>query len=397
VRGFKASPFAPTVCPVSTSRYLRRMKLLLDAKVAADAGLSVAGLESVLRLFEEQLARGLHPGAALTVRKAGHIVLEAYGGKADEESGRAVDEDTLFLIFSATKPLLAVAIHMLVERGKLSLDQPIADIWPGFAQRGKEKVTVRHVLCHRGGFPIGPAWLTWQSWRDRDQVVRAMEERTARWEPGTQIGYHPLNFGWVLGEVLQRVDGRSPGRFIAEELVSPLGLRNTWLGLPSEQHPRVARLKDAGANLDFIEDFNRPEVHATECGAATGITTANDLSRFYSMLVAGGRAGGQRLLQPSTIAEAVAPASESDHDLTMGVPVRWALGFGLARPISPFGERSDPRTFGHSGQGSSIGWGDPTRDLSVAYITNGVRESSSNLARMSRMADAILAAVPQNR
>lgn len=371
------------------------MKSHLDAEAASTAGLSVPGLESVLRLFEEQLAQGLHPGAALTVRRGGHIVLEAYGGTSDREGQRPVDENTLFLIFSATKPLLAVAIHMLAERGRLSLDEPIARVWPGFAQNGKEHVTIRHVLCHRGGFPVGPAWLTWESWRDREQIVRAMEERSARWEPGTQIGYHPLNFGWVLGEVLERVDGRSPGRFIAEELVTPLGLSNTWLGLPSEEHPRVARLKDAGANLDFIEDFNRPEVHATECGAATGITTANDLSRFYSMLVAGGEAGGQQLLQPSTIAEAIAPASETDHDLTMGVPVRWALGFGLARPVSPFGKHSDPRTFGHSGQGSSIGWGDPTRDLAVAYITNGVRESSSNLTRMSRMADAILAAVPQ--
>ncbi len=371
----------------------------MDSTVDRDAALAtrtdIASLEKVADLFAEQLQQELHPGACLTVRRAGRIVLEASGGTMHPgEPGPEVSPETLFLIFSATKPLTATAIHLLIERGQLDLEARIAEYWPGFAQNGKDSVTLRHVLTHQGGFPFGPKWLTWEHWRTRDEIVRGMESRRPAWEPGTETGYHPLNFGWVLGELVHRVDGRPLGQFLADEVFDPLGLANTWVGLPLEHHGRVARLIDLSETHEYIADFNRPEVHATACGAATGITTTRDLSHFYSMLVQGGEIDGVRILRPETVARATAVAVATPKDHTLRVPVNWALGFHVGGNPSPFGTKTSPVTFGHTGQGCTIGWGDPTRDLAVAYFTNGVQESVANFLRNSRMSDAILSAAP---
>lgn len=370
------------------------MDFRIDREAALETGIDPARLDRVADLFRGQLLEErLHPGASLTIRKHGRIILEAWGGSmrpgADEP---VVTPETLFLIFSATKPLTATAIHMLVERGQLDIEAPVADYWPGFAKNGKDAVTVRHVLTHQGGFPTGPGWLTWEHWRTREKIVRAMEERPLRWEPGAQTGYHALNFGWVLGELVHRIDGRSLGTFLTEEVFRPLDLRDSWLGLPRDEHPRVARLIDLSKNHQYIPDFNRPEVHAAECGAATGITTTRDLSRFYSMLVAGGEIDGVNLLKHETVTGATAVAVSTERDSTLGVPMNWGLGFLVARDPSPYGAKANARTFGHTGQGCTVGWGDPTRGLAVAYFTNGVQESVANFLRNSRMSDAILEA-----
>lgn len=370
------------------------MAILVDVRrdAARALGVDADALDRVGEIFASQIESGLHPGAQLAVRRRGEIILEASGGRArDDADAPPVTPETLFLVFSATKPLTACAIHMLAERGRLDLDSPIARWWPGFGTRGKERATIAHVLSHQGGFPIGPAWLSWDRWNDRDAVARAMEERPARWEPGTDVGYHPLNFGWVLGELVRRVDGRSLGRFLAEEVFGPLGLSDTWLGLPAAQFARVAHHIDLSGESPFVADFNRPEVHATEAGAATGITTTRDLTRFYTMLQRGGELDGVRLLRPETIARAVHPVVDGARDRTLDVPVRWALGFSLGGPLSSFGRHSSPRTFGHSGHGSTTAWADPERELAVAFFTNGVRASVDNYLRMTRICDAILA------
>ena len=377
------------------ARYTAEVDSTIDQTAAAATGTDPAGLEKVVALFRAQLEQGLHPGASLSVRREGRIVLEAWGGSMQPGAAEpAVTADALFLIFSATKPLTSTAIQILVEREQVDLDAPVARYWPGFAANGKEGVTLRHVLSHQGGFPVGPGWLTWEHWRDRSAIVRAMEERRLRWEPGTDVGYHPLNYGWVLGEILHRVDGRSLGRFLKGEVFEPLGLNDTWLGLPAGQHERVARLIDLSGNHDYIPDFNRPEVHATECGAATGVTTTRDLSRFYTMLVNGGELDGVRILKPESVARATGVTVETQKDRTLQVPIRWGLGFHVGGDPSPFGTKRSPVTFGHTGQGCTIGWGDPTRDLAVAYFTNGVQESVANFMRNSRMSDAILDAAP---
>jgi len=369
------------------------MAARIDRDAARDTGTDPDGLENVAGVFASLLANATHPGAQLTVRRGGRILLQAAGGTARPGAdGPAVTDRTLFLIFSATKPITALAIHMLAERGRLDLDAPVARYWPEFAQGGKEGATVTHVLSHQGGLPVGPKWLTWEKWCDLDAVARAMAERPARWVPGTDVGYHPLNYGWILGELVRRVDGRTLGRFVADEIAGPLGLADTFIGLPAARDHEVAHHVDLSGEYDFVADFNRPEVHASECGAATGISTTADLTRFYAMLLAGGRLDGVRVVREETVARATALVVDTALDRTLQVPVRWAAGFRLGGPTSPFGRRSSLRTFGYSGHGSSIGWADPELDLAVAFFTNGVQSSLVNYMRMTRVSDAILAA-----
>jgi len=369
------------------------MEARIDADAARETGTDPAGLENVASVFRTLLENGTHPGAQLTVRRAGQVLLQAAGGTARPGAdGLAVGDGTLFVMFSATKPITALAIHLLAERGLLALDAPVARYWPEFAQGGKQAATVLHVLSHQGGLPIGPKWLTWETWRDLDAVARAMAERVARWEPGTDVGYHPLNYGWVLGELVRRVDGRTLGRFVADEIADPLGLADTYIGLPAAREHEVAHHVDLSGENTFVADFNRPEVHATECGAATGISTTRDLTRFYAMLLGGGAIDGVRIVKPETVARATALAVDTACDRTLQVPVRWAPGFRLGGPTSPFGRRSSLATFGYSGHGSSIGWADPELDLAVAFFTNGVQSSLVNYMRMTRVSDAILAA-----
>jgi CubicO group peptidase (beta-lactamase class C family) len=369
------------------------MDAQIDRDAARDCATDPAALEALVELFGSLLENGTHPGAQLTVRRHGRVLVQAAGGTARPgEPGPAVTLRTLFLMFSATKPLTGLAIHMLAERGKLELDAPIARYWPGFARGGKESATVAHVLSHQGGLPIGPKWLTWDQWADLDRVARAMEERDARWVPGEDVGYHPLNYGWILGELVRRVDGRSLGRFVADEITGPLGLADTYIGLPPERDAEVAHHVDLSGENAFIRDFNRPEVHAAQCGAATGISTTTDMTRFYAMLLGGGAIDGVRLVRPETVARATGVVVDMKRDRTLQVPVRWALGFHLGGPSSAFGRRSSAQTFGHSGHGSTTAWADPELDLAVAFFTNGVQTSIVNYMRMTRVSDAVLAA-----
>lgn len=369
------------------------VRIDIQRDAALRHGVDLDGLARVGEIFGRQLESGLHPGAQLTVRRHGEVVLEASGGSARPgEAGPEVTADTLFLVFSATKPLTAMAVHLLAERGAIDIEAPVARYWPEFGCLGKESATLAHVLSHQGGFPLGPKWLTWDRWREPEAIARAMVERRALWEPGSDVGYHPLNFGWVLGEVVRRVEGRSLGRFLRDEILAPIGMRDTWLGLPLELHERVAHHVDHSGELAFVADFNRPEVHAAEVPAASGITTTRDLSRFYACLVAGGEIEGRRVFRPETIARATRAVVDGARDRTLAVPMRWALGFHLGGPVSAFGRRSSPSAFGHTGQGSTTAWGEPELGLAIAYFTNGVRASIDNYLRMTRINDAILAA-----
>ena len=348
------------------------------------------GLDRVEALFQEQIDQGTHPGSALAVYRHGKPVLDLFGGEADAEAGLPVNSDTMFILYSSTKPIAAVCIHILWERGKLGWDDPVAEHWPGFAKNGKGDVTIRHVLTHQGGFPETPPELTWDKWHDWNNVVQAMEDIRPDYPAGKVLAYHPRNFGWVLGELVARIDGRSFQQFLREEVTERLEMNDFYVGLPADLESRVSK-EHATDDCDHpyqVSMYNKPEVHQAVHPAGGGIATARDLARFFAMMEGGGTLDGVKILEPETVAE-VTTLQVEGMDLTNERTTKRSLGLSLGDPRMGTSLTEDLRTFGHGGAGTSVGWADPDSGLAMAYITNGYREDGSNLPRLAAMSQAV--------
>lgn len=351
-------------------------------------GLTAAGRDHIEAVARSHLARGWHHGAQLALYRDGQPVLDLALG---EGIGRRM------LWFSATKPVTAVAVLMLAERGVLDLDTPLATLWPEFAQGGKEACTVRHVLTHRGGFPVFPPDFDWARIDDWAAVTTATAALPAAWPPGTAVGYHPVTYGFALGEVIRRVDGRSPAAFLRDEIFAPLGM-DASLGVPDGEFDRVA-LPVAMSEVTFtdpqgverrtseiVRRFRLPATLRGQLPAANGIGTAEALARFYAALVAGGAFGDARLLDRHTVAEATSEQVSAAIDRTTGLPSSYGLGFLTGGAFSPFDE---PGVFGHSGQQCAIAWGDPARGVACAYLTDGLHDPYVVQVRTEEMVWAV--------
>ncbi len=357
-------------------------------------------LGEVEALFHGQLDRKLHPGAALAVYRHGRLVLDVYGGLADRETGKPVDADTMFILYSSTKPLAAACLHILWERGRFRWDDPVAEYWPEFAKNGKDGVTIRHILTHQAGFPETPWSLTWNKWQDWDFVVQTMENIVPEYAPGEVMAYHPRNFGWIIGELVRRIDGRPFNHFLRDEITNPLGMTDAYVGLPPELEPRVSRvhaMEDCDRPVS-IPAYNEPAVHQAVHPAGGGITTARDLARFYAMLGNGGEMDGVRILKAETVAEVTALQIEG-MDMSLGQRKARSLGLVIDDPRMGVGSDADDSegyspsgdcpTFGHGGQATSVGWADPCLGLAVAYITNGARSEDTNVPRLAAISRAV--------
>jgi CubicO group peptidase (beta-lactamase class C family) len=326
-------------------------------------------------------------GASVCVTFEGDVVVDLWGG--------SFAEDTLVVTFSCTKGATALCAHLLAARGELDLDGPVAEVWPEFAAHGKEQATVRMMLDHSVGVPVFRGPVADDELYDWDRVVARLEAEEPFWEPGARHGYHMVNFGWTVGELVRRVSGRSLGTFFREELAEPLGL-DFWIGLPEELEPRVAPIVPyvrshgeplnkfattllnnptsipALAMANTLSAFrpNRRECHAAEIGGGGGIGNARALAGLYAPLAVGGgdlftREHVERMRRISTA---------GNDDATLRIPTRFGLGFMVSMdnrhvPTADsvlLGEHA----FGHVGMGGSIGFADPSLGLSLGYAMN---------------------------
>lgn len=357
-------------------------------------------------------------GAAVSVWREGRKVVDLWGGEADRRTGRAYDEDTLQLVFSTSKGVTAIAANLLAQRGQLDLDAPVAQYWPEFAQAGKEDIPVRWLLCHRAGLPWIDGDMTIEQALDWDQVIEAIEAQSPVWAPGSQHGYHATTFGWLVGEVVRRVDGRRLGTFVREELSEPLGL-DLWIGLPADQHHRVAPLEvidlPTDPTLAEIVDqflgaesmlgrslfapggawrqegfgsFNRPDVWAAEIPAANCITDARSLAKLYAACVSevpGPDGAPHRLFTDSTVAAAIERQTEGVDHVIMGMDMQYGLGFNLPGDLLKLGGH---RSFGHYGAGGSVGFADPDAQVGFGYVMNKMFLGLTGDPRTSNLIDA---------
>ncbi|HEY2312212.1 MAG TPA: serine hydrolase domain-containing protein [Streptosporangiaceae bacterium] len=355
-----------------------------------DPGDRTASLASAIRLIRE---RG--SPAQICVIARGQVVLD---------QAFSCEPDGLFFLFSASKPLVALAVHVLAEREALSLDDPVARYWPAFGQRGKGGITIRHVLQHRGGLPVARTMaqdaLAMTDW---DASVRAIERATARYPPGRVPAYHVLSFGFILGEVVRRATGASVRDFVHAEILEPLGLRDTYLGLPSELWPRHVPVRGRGAaELATQLMINRRATRQAVIPAASVSATARDLARLYQALLNGGELDGARVLRPETISQATTPSSDGETDRYLRLPVRWSEGFQLGgeRHASvrlgggpgPMGALASRSAFGHNGSYVCMGWADPARQVAVGYVTSLLVSRAAGAEHMAAVSDAILVA-----
>jgi CubicO group peptidase (beta-lactamase class C family) len=349
-----------------------------------DLGLEPAGVERVVDLVE---ARGAT--AQLCVLRHGRVVLDRSFG---------CFPDSLFLIYSASKPFPALLVHLLAERGRLSLDDPVATHWPEFGGRGKDGVTIRHVLQHRAGIPVAGSMLsTLLRLTDWEASVRLVERSRPRWPPGAVPAYHFLDYGVILGELVRRVAGQPVAGFLRAELLDPFGLADTFLGLPDTEWRRHVDARPAGGVPELVNGliFNRRAVRQAVIPSAGISATARDLARFYQMVLREGELDGVRVLAAATVLEARRPSSD-EVDRFIKRRVRWAQGFHLGGPVdgrdvaASMGMRSSREAFGHNGNMCCSAWADPTRDLAFVYLSNLLLSVDQGIRHHGQVADAML-------
>lgn len=380
-------------------------------------GLVEPGWEPVRSAFEENFELGEEVGASAAVYHRGHKVVDIWGGTFDATGQRPYDDSTLQLMFSTTKGLVAIAVAMCVERGLLDYHEKVATYWPEFAAKGKGDATVAQLLSHQCGLIAPDGEVTLSDALDWKTITAMLADTAPDWPIGSGHGYHALTYGWLAGELIRRTDGRSPGQFLADEIVAPLGI-DLWIGLPESLEPRVSpiiarplnQVSDDPAVQAMLEMFlgpdtrggralflngafavndvfNQREVHAAEVPAANGIGTAAALAKVYAATLT--TVDGVRLLTDETRDRAratITPAGEPDLCLVM--PTTFGMGFMTHGMFTPY---SGPGSFGHSGAGGSNAFAQPERQLAVAYLMNKMAANLAADARAQRISDAAAA------
>jgi len=359
---------------------------------------SEQALSEIGHLFHEQIAPlRLHPGASLAVYAGGKLILDLQAGWADTQRAVPVDSETLFPLFSGTKPLVAVALLQHIERGDIRLEDPVAHYWPEFGQKGKEQVTVCHLLTHRGGFPETPPELPPASWGDPNAVREAIAAMPLAFAPGSATAYHFLTQHWVCAELVRMLDGREIADYLRDEITGPLAMRDTYLGLPPDLERRMVRLHATDGSNDWginsLRDMQDFPMHRLAIPGASGVSTARDMARFYAALAGGGELDGVRILAEATVERMQQIEVEDEIDLTFDIPVRRGLGIelgGIGEPRRQWpGATSTTRTMWHGGFGTSICWGDSEIRMSMAFMTNGIRADEAGAIARRDLSDAV--------
>jgi CubicO group peptidase (beta-lactamase class C family) len=379
-------------------------------------GTVAQGFEKVADAFRSNFDEFPEVGAGFALCADGELKVDLWGGVADLATGRAWDERTLQLVFSTTKGAAAICVARLVDAGQLSFDDRVAQHWPEFAAEGKHDITVAQLMSHQAGLPYVDAQLTTAQVLAVEPVVSALAAQRPVWQPGTTHGYHALTYGWLAGELVRRVDGRSIGRYFAEEVAAPLGI-DFWIGLPESEEERVSTLESAPPPSDPAElalmmqvmgpgtvgfkaltmngalmglgpgpnPFNTRPVHATEMPAANGITNARSLARMYAAMV--GDVDGIRLVGDEVM-RVMSSEAVNGPDAALVAPTRFGMGFMLENELVPLVGR---RGFGHAGAGGSLGQADPDTGVGYGYVMNQMLGGLAGDPRTIRLNDAVRA------
>ncbi|GAA4639560.1 serine hydrolase domain-containing protein [Actinoallomurus vinaceus] len=356
------------------------------------------GFEEVAEEFERNFTDRGEVGAAFAAVRDGRPVVDLWGGLADRATGRPWRQDTLQLVFSGTKGLVAVCLLILIDRGLLELDAPVADHWPEFAAGGKGAIRVRDVVSHRARLPGIRSPLVEADLTDPRNLAGLLAAQAPDPDPRAGLVYHALTYGWLAGELVRRVDGRTVGRFFADEVAAPLGL-DLWIGLPAAYEDRVSTLEyapgwGAGPAADprqladdalFHRIWRNPPIfptdhipwnsrafHEAEIPGAGAIGTARSIARLYGCLACGGVLDGVALLGSAALEQGRSPLAEGTDPFSKD-PMAYGVGLQLQTPLRLLGPAPD--AFGHDGAGGSVHAAWPRNGIGFSYSMNQLRDA----------------------
>jgi CubicO group peptidase (beta-lactamase class C family) len=362
-----------------------------------EVGVAPAGVARIWAAVERLYRSGIHPAMQLCVRRRGQVLIDRAIGHA---SGNGPEDppdtakvlatpDTPFNIFSASKAITAMVVHLLDQRNLIRLDDPVCEYIPEFGVHKKQWITIRHVLTHRAGIPdLPPDAMNLDYLDDRERIVRLLCDAKPTSRAGRQLAYHAISGGFVLGEVAQRVTGKDIRTLLTEEIRRPLGFRWLNYGVQRRDVGRVALNYFTGPPLvppfstvlnralgvpfrDAVRLSNDPRFLTGVIPSGNVIATANELSRFYQLLLNGGELDGVRIFEPQTVRRATLEQSYLEMDFTLALPFRYGMGFMLGGEwLSLYGPHT-LHAFGHLGFTNIVAWADPDRQVAAALMTSG--------------------------
>lgn len=385
-------------------------------------GVVAEGFEPVGEAFVRNFEVLGDRGAAVTVYRDGHKVVDLWGGTKDVDGTEPWEQGTAQIVRSATKGVAAAVLLLLSQRGELDLDAPVGEYWPEFKAAGKERALVWQLLAHRAGVPVLDRPLTPGQAADPVLGAAAVAAQAPVWEPGTDHGYHAQTYSWLTGELVRRITGRPIGEWIADEIAGPVGA-DLWVGLPTAVRGRAGRVAQVEAPADTgalrtrpkravseayadprsltrrafatitpMPDENDPAYRAAALPASNGIATADGLARFYASLI-GEVDGGVRLFTPETL-ELAGTERSAGPDRVLVIHTRFGLGYMLHGSASPL---LSPTSFGHPGRGGALGFADPGSGIALGYVTNGFRKSVTADPRAQALVRAVRTSLAPGR
>ena len=352
--------------------------------MADGAGFTQERFAGARRALDANLASGADLGASFCATLNGETVVDIWGGWADPARTRPWERDTLVNVYSTTKTMTALTALLVADRGELDFDAPVARYWPEFAANGKAGVKVSHLMSHSAGLSGWKEKITVQDLYDWEKATSLLAAQAPYWEPGTACGYHALTQGYLVGEVVRRITGKSLGTVFREEIAQPLGA-DFWIGLPASEDARVAELvppppgaaigdgeqSELSRNMSSNPPINPLDTRtrawrAAEIPAAGGHGNARSIAEIHAILANGGVAKGKRIMSEAGCRKALEPQIES-VDLILGRPVRYGMGFGLPTEVVPL---PNPNTIFWGGYGGSLAIIDMDARTTFGYAMN---------------------------
>lgn len=364
------------------------------------SGFTTPGFEPVREAFEANFNEDKELGAGFAVYLDGDLIINLQGGFADRKKQTAWNERTMVPIFSTTKPIAALVLALVIDALPAGYETPVADVWPEFAANGKDAITIAEMVSHQAGLPGFAESVDPALWLDPDACAAALAPLAPLWARGTAHGYHPLSWGYLIGEVVRRIDGRSLGTILREEIAGPADI-DFQIGTPAIDHPRIAEitrpraLPDLGelnkaTKVAFLKKWSAPDRGGAvwreiEIPSANGIGTAKAVAKLYGIYAHDGALNGERLISEAAF-DALTQSRVKGQDLVLPYVTEFAAGV-MRNNLGLYGP--NPDTLCHSGWGGSLALGDPDRHLSAAYVMNRQSNSLQADPRATRLVQAL--------